>query len=385
MPWKETCAMNEREAFITAWLQPGSDISHLCQRFRIARKTGYKWINRFRTEGLPGLADRSRARLTQSHQTPEAVVEQILELKCRHPDWGPVTIDSVLYRSAPEFPWPAVSTIGEILKRHNLVKPRRKRSKVPPQTRPLAHASEPNDVWSGDYKGQFQLGDGRWCYPLTLSDNCSRMLLSCQGLYGPQLRPTMAVYKRAFQEYGLPWRVRTDNGFPFAMVTLGGLTALTVWMIRLGVLPERIDPGCPQQNGRHERMHRTLKAATASPPKGNLSAQQRAFNRFRQEFNEIRTHQGLGRGICPLDVHRLSSRPYPNKLPEMHYPDLYQVRKVKCGGYIKLNGHAFYLSRQLLGEHVGLEPIGLDLWQLYFGELKLGVVDERLQSVIRPN
>jgi putative transposase len=384
MPWKETCAMNERQRFIEAWLQPGRNITQLCQRFHIARKTGHKWINRFTAEGSPGLIDRSRIRLTQSHQTPEAVVAQILELKHRHPDWGPVTIDSLLYRPDPDFPWPAVSTIGEILKRHNLVKPRRKRSKVPPLTEPLAHALKPNDVWSGDYKGQFQLGDGRWCYPLTISDNCSRLLISCQGLYGPKLRPSMAVYKRAFQEYGLPRRIRTDNGFPFAMVTLGGLTPLTVWMIRLGVLPERIDPGCPQQNGRHERMHRTLKAKTAAPPKGNLSAQQRAFNRFRQEFNEVRTHQGLGRGICPMDCHRVSPRPYPDELPEMRYPDSYQIRKVKCGGYIKLNGHAFYLTRQLTGDHVGLEPIGLDLWQLYFGGLKLGVVDERLKSVIRP-
>jgi len=384
MPWKETCAMNERTAFIDAWLQHGSDISLLCRRFHITRKTGHKWINRFKAEGLPGLADRSRARLTQSHQTPEIVVEQILELKGRQPDWGPVTIDSALYRSDPHFPWPAISTVGEILKRHNLVKSRRKRSKVPPQTQPLAHASEPNDVWSGDYKGQFQLGNGRWCYPLTITDNCSRILITCQGLYGPQLKPTMAAYKRAFQEYGLPRRIRTDNGFPFAMVTLGGLTPLTVWMIRLGVLPERIDLGCPQQNGRHERMHKTLKAATASPPKGNLSAQQRAFNHFLKEFNEVRPHQALGRGICPMDRHRVSSRSYPATIPEMCYPDSYQIRKVKCGGYIKLNGHAFYLTRQLIGEHVGLEPIGLDLWQLYFGELKLGIVDERLKLVIRP-
>ena len=384
MPWKETCTMNERIAFIDAWLEHGSNISQLCRRFHINRKTGHKWINRFKVEGLPGLADRSRARLTQSHQTPEAVVEQILELKSLHPDWGPVTIDSKLYRSDPDFPWPAVSTIGEVLKRHNLVKTRRKRPKVPPQTQPLAHANEPNDVWSADYKGQFQLGNGRWCYPLTITDNCSRILISCQGLYGPQLRPTMAEYKRAFQEYGLPRRIRTDNGFPFAMVTLGGLTALTVWMIKLGVLPERIDLGCPQQNGRHERMHRTLKAATAAPPKGNLSAQQRAFNRFRHEFNTVRTHQGLGRGICPMDIHRTSLRRYPGHLPEMHYPDPYLIRKVKCGGYMKLNGHAFYLTRQLIGEYVGLEPIGLDLWQLYFGELKLGLVDERLKSVIRP-
>jgi transposase InsO family protein len=256
---------------------------------------------------------------------------------------------------------------------------------VIPQSQPLAHAREPNDVWSGDFKGQFVMGNGRTCYPLTITDNCSRLLISCQGLYGPRLKPSMEVYERAFREYGLPRRIRTDNGFPFAMVTLGGLSPLSVWLVKLDILPERIDPGCPQQNGRHERMHRTLKAKTASPPKGNLSAQQRAFNHFRREYNEIRTHQALGKGICPIDKYRPSRRPYADRLPELSYPDGYQVRKVKCGGYIKLHGQAYYLSRQIIGDVVGLEPIGTGLWQLYFGRLKLGVVDERLKSVIRPN
>lgn len=385
MPWKETCAMNERQLFINAWLAPGVKVTKLCRRFNISTKTGYKWINRFKAEGLPGLIDRSRARLTQSHQTPESVVARILKLKHRHPDWGPVTIGSNLYRADPSFNWPADSTIGEILKRHGLVKPRRKRHKVPPQSQPLAHARRPNDVWSGDFKGQFVMGDGRTCYPLTITDNCSRLLISCQGLYGPRLKPSMAVYERAFREYGLPRCIRTDNGFPFAMVTLGGLSPLSVWLVKLGILPERIAPGCPQQNGRHERMHRTLKARTASPPRGNLSAQQRAFNHFRREYNEVRTHQALGKGICPIDQYQASARSYPDRIPELTYPDGYQVRKVKCGGYIKLQGHAYYLSRQIIGEYVGLEPIGIDLWQLYFGRLKLGVVDERLKSVIRPN
>ena len=203
-------------------------MTKLCRRFNISTKTGYKWINRFKAEGLPGLIDRSRARLTQAHQTPESVVARILKLKHRHPDWGPVTIGSNLYRADPSFNWPADSTIGEILKRHGLVKPRRKRHKVPPQSQPLAHARRPNDVWSGDFKGQFVMGDGRTCYPLTITDNCSRLLISCQGLYGPRLKPSMAVYERAFREYGLPRCIRTDNGFPFAMVTLGGLSPLSV-------------------------------------------------------------------------------------------------------------------------------------------------------------
>ena len=384
MPWKETYTMKERELFINAWLERVSSVAQLCHRFGISRKTGYKWIERFKAEGMAGLTDRSRARLTQSQRTPEEVVEKILKLKHSHSDWGPVTIESALYREQPDHAWPAISTVGEILKRHGLVKPRRKRHKVPPQSQPLAHATAPNEVWSADFKGQFRMGDGRTCYPLTISDNHSRLLISCQGLYGPRLAPSMKVYEQAFREYGLPRRIRTDNGYAFAMVTLGGLTPLTVWLIKLGVMPERIDPGCPQQNGRHERMHRTLKAATASPPKGNLSAQQRAFNRFRKEFNEVRPHQSLGRGICPKDVHQISPRHYPDTVEEIVYPDNLLVRKVKQGGYIKLNGHPFYITRQLTGEYVGLESLGYDCWQLYFSELRLAVVDEKLKRVIRP-
>jgi transposase InsO family protein len=384
MPWKETCTMRERELFIDAWLEHDCTVARLCERFGISSKTGYKWINRFKAEGLPGLSDRSRARHTQSHRTPEAVVEQILRLKHSHPDWGPVTIGSALYRDQPDRDWPVDSTIGEILKRHGLVKPRRKRHKVPPQSQPLAHATAPNEVWSADYKGQFRLGDGSLCYPLTISDNHSRLLLCCQGLPGPRLVPSMKTYKQVFREYGLPRRIRTDNGFPFAMVTLGGLTPLTVWLVKLGIIPERIEAGCPQQNGRHERMHRTLKAATASPPRGSLSAQQRAFNRFRKEFNEERPHQSLGRGVCPADIHQPSPRAYPEKLSEIYYADGLEVRKVKGGGYIMFNGHPYYVTRQLVGEHVGLEAIGHGRWQLYFSMLRLAVLDERLQRVIRP-
>ena len=384
MPWKETCTMKERELFINAWLDHATNMTRLCERFGISRKTGYKWIARFKDEGMTGLADHSRARLTQSQRTPEAVVEKILQLKHNHSEWGPETIVSALYRSRPDHKWPAVSTVGAILKRHGLVKPRRKRHKVPAQSQPLAHATAPCEVWRADFKGQFKLGNGKTCYPLTISDNYSRLLISCQGLYGPRLAPTMKIYEQAFHDYGLPRRIRTDNGYPFAMVTLGGLTPLTVWLIKLGVMPERIDPGCPQQNGRHERMHRTLKAATASPPRGNMSAQQRAFNRFRREYNEVRPHQSLGRGVCPMDVHQPSPRSYPESLGDIVYPGHLLVRKVKQGGYIKLNGQPFYITRQLTGEYVGLESLGYDRWQLYFSELRLAVIDERLKRVIRP-
>lgn len=385
MTWKETCTVSERQLFVEAWLSQNFEVSALCERFGVSRKTGHKWIKRFKAEGMSGLEDRSRARHGQGHQTPAAVVERILALKYQYPEWGPVTIQSALYRAEPDGHWPAVSTIGTWLEAYGLVKPKRPRQKVPPHSQPLAHATQPNAVWSADFKGQFRLGDGKWCYPLTMSDNYSRLLLACEGLARPKLEPAIAVYKRVFREYGLPDAIRTDNGWPFAINTLGGLSPLAIWLLRLGVYPERITPGCPQENGRHERMHRTLKAAVAKPPKGNLSAQQRAFSRFKQEFNDERPHQGLGRGQCPADVHRVSAREYPEHLPAMEYPDSFEVRKVKCGGYIKLAGEPVYTTRQLTGEYVGLEPLDHGRWQLYFGALKLGVVDQRIGRVIRPS
>ena len=384
MNWKVTCTMGERTAFIEAWLSRRFTTTELCVRFGISRKTGHKWINRFKALGMTGLEDDSRARHSQSHQTADAVVTRILELKNQYPDWGPVTIRSSLYREDPGAHWPAASTVGEILKAHGLVKRRRPRRKTPPQTQPLGHALGPNEVWSADFKGQFRLGNGQLCYPLTITDNYSRLLITCQGLASPKLEPSIALYRQAFRDYGLPRAIRTDNGWPFAMTTLGGLTPLSIWLIKLGVYPERIASGNPQQNGRHERMHRTLKAATAKPPREDMQAQQRAFDRFMREYNHERPHQSLGLGICPVDVHTHSPRMLPEVLPEIEYPSGYAVRKVKHGGYIKLHGEPIYTTRQLVGEYIGLEPLEFDRWQLYFGGVCLGVVDERRGRVIRP-
>ena len=385
MTWKETCTLSERRLFVEAWLSQNFTVARLCERYGISRKTGHKWINRFKEEGMHGLNDRSRARQSQEHRTSPAVVERILGLKYRYPEWGPITIQSALYRAEPNTRWPAASTIGSVLESHGLVTPRHRRQKVPPHSQPLAHATRPNAVWSSDFKGQFRLGNGSWCYPLTMTDNHSRLLLACEGLSGPHLEPSIAVYKRVFRERGLPDVIRTDNGWPFAMNVLGGLSPLAIWLVRLGVYPERITPGCPQENGRHERMHRTLKAATAKPPKENLAAQQQAFDRFIKEFNEERPHQALKQGQCPIDVHEPSLRSYPERLPPMEYPPGFEVRKVKLGGYIKLAGEPIYTTRQLTGEYVGLEPLDHGRWQLYFGALKLGVVDERIGRVKRPS
>lgn len=383
MPWNETCPMNERKAFIHAWKSREFSIAELCRRFGISRKTGYKWINRVLAEGQAGLADRSRAAQRHPNRTPDAIVRRLLKAKHRHPDWGPATLVKWLRRRHPQRPWPAPSTAGEILKRHGLVKPRTRRKRVPPHSEPLRHATSAHAVWSADFKGQFTLGNGRWCYPLTVFDNYSRFLIDCQGLYSTALEPVKARYERAFRRWGLPRAIRTDNGYPFANCGLGGLNSLSIWLLKLDVMPERIEAGHPEQNPRHERMHRTLKDHAINPAKANLNVQQRAFNRFRQDYNHERPHQALN-DRCPAELFGSSHRPYLQTVPEVTYPDAYTVRKVRSDGSIKWRGDLIYVSSALTGEPVGAAPIGNDRWQLYFAKLAIGLLDERLGRVIRP-
>lgn len=386
MPWKETCTMEQRRAFIDAWLTKRFTISALCERFAVSRKTGYKWLERFRQGGEGALADRSRARKRHPNGTPAPIVARLLETKQRFPRWGPVTLIAYLQRHHPHIAWPAPSTAGELLKRHGLVAPRKPaRRRTPAHSEPLRHVQATHDVWSADFKGDFLLGDGRRCYPLTLSDNHSRFLIECQGLYATTLAPVRQHYEFAFRRYGLPCALRTDNGYPFASTGLGGLTRLSVWLLRLGVVPERIAPGKPQQNPRHERMHRTLKQATASPPRANLSAQQRAFNRFRHEYNELRPHRALANGQCPGDLFQPSTRMFPERLRELEYPDAYLKRRVRSNGEIKCHGHLVFLSETLVHETVALQPIDHDLYQIHFAALTLGVLDARNGTIIRPD
>lgn len=385
MPWKETCTMDQRLEFVRAWRTKHFSFSSLCERYGISRKTGYKWLARFCEGGEAALSDRTRAPRHHPNQTPADIVEALLELKHRHPDWGPVTLISYLHRTQPARAWPAPSTAGEVLKRHGLVRPRKRPRRTPPHSAPLRHVGATHDVWSADFKGEFLLGDGQRCYPLTLTDNHSRFLIECKGLYAPTLAPVKRHYELAFRRYGLPRAIRTDNGYPFASVGLGGLTALSVWLLRLGVTPERIAPGHPEQNPRHERMHRTLKAATASPPRANLNVQQRAFNRFRVEYNELRPHQGLGNHRCPGDLFHPSTRPFPSVLPELDYPDHFLIRRVRSNGDIKCHGRLVFLSETLTGQPVGLEPLDHQFYQLHFASLILGVLDARTGTVIRPD
>lgn len=383
MPWKETNPMTEKMKFIVAWQSGRYSHSELCKLIGISRKSGYKWISRFQEFGVEGLEDCSRAHHSHPFATSREITKILLDLKHRYPNWGPKKIKDWLELEHPARQWPAVSTIGEIFKRHGLVKPRKQRKKTPRQTEPFIDCDEPNKVWSADFKGQFKVGSGETCYPLTITDNYSRYLLGCYGLTGPKGLPTKRYFERVFQEYGLPDAIRTDNGTPFASIGVGGLSRLSVWWLKLGIKPERIAPGKPQQNGRHERMHRTLKQEVANPPKKSMSAQQMAFNKFKNEFNNERPHEGIGRKR-PKDLYKRSLRPYPSKLPDIGYDFMFKTRKVRSNGQIKWKGHMFFVSEILYGEPIGLKEIEEDVWQLYYATVNLGLLDTRHGKIIKP-
>src|SRR5580704_9746137 len=292
MPWKETRVVEERMKFIVAVQEdPRGNFAQLCRRFGISRGKGYKWLARYEALGAEGLVDQVPVVRHHPNETPAAVVDAILALRKERPFDGPKKLRALLLERDPPIEVPAASTIGEVLDRHGLIRPRKLRLRVPPSSNPLAHAEQPNDVWCTDFKGDFRLGEGNRCYPLTLTDAFSRYLLKCEGLTRPTDGLARPHFERAFREFGLPRGIRSDNGAPFATKAIGGLSMLSVWWIRLGITPERIEPGKPQQNGRHERMHQTLKKQTASPPQATMADQQRVMDRFRRDYNEVRPHE----------------------------------------------------------------------------------------------
>ena len=381
MPWKETCPMDERKKFAKAWCHNEESFAQLCARFGISRKTGYKWVRRFEQEGQAGLVSRSRAPLHHPNEVSEAVEQAVLCLRLRYRRWGPDKLLVKLEEVAPDLVLPSRSTVARILKRHGLVAEARRRRRATPTPHPLTDSTGANTVWSIDYKGQFRLGNGQLCYPLTLCDHYSRYLLCCQGFPNIRLTSVDALLERVFRDYGLPDVMRSDNGTPFASTGLGGLTRLSVRWIKLGIRPERIQPGHPEQNGRHERMHRELKAEAAHPPKSTLSSQQRALDRFRHHYNHERPHQALGQRP-PVSVYTPSLRPYPVRPAEIHYPRDYRVRIICDGGNLRWCGEKLFISHILAHEPVGLHEIDDDLWELYFGPLLLGHLNDRGKSAI---
>jgi putative transposase len=375
MPWKVTCPMQERMRFVTYFLEDELSFSALCREFSISRKTGYKIVRRFLSEGIDGLHNRSRARHHHPNAVSESIRESIIESRVSHPSWGPKKLRAWLERRDSTVVWPSTSTIGEILRRHGLTVSRRRSRKMCVYDKPFVNCKYPNAVWSADFKGWFMTGDGARCDPLTITDNYSRFLLRCQAV-----RPTTGfesvkpVFEAAFREYGLPFAIRTDNGVPFATTTVGSLSHLSIWWLKLGIIPERIEPGRPAQNGRHERMHRTLKQETASPPRRSWKSQQQAFIEFREIYNYERPHESINMQT-PADLYLLSPREYPLILPEMTYPDDMALRWVKSQGDISWKGRHIYLSETLAGELVGMRQVTDRMWDIYFGPVKLAQLD----------
>lgn len=381
MPWEETNPEMERTRFVVEVEQGVFRIQELCERYGVSRKTAYKWLTRFRAEGLEGLSDRSRKPHHCPHRTPPEVEDRIEKLRRKYPYWGPETLRIWLQRHEPNRRWPASSTIGEILKRKRLIKGRQRRRPHPsPSSGVRVETDAPNQVFSVDFKGEFLTRDGCYCYPLTVQDHCSRFSLCCQGLESPARVPVQRKMVLLFRRYGLPGAILSDNGPPFASYGLGRLSRLSVWWIRLGIRPLLIQPGHPEQNGRHERFHRTLKQHTALPPAGDLKAQQKVFDGFRQEYNHQRPHQQLG-GLTPGDRYQPSARVYPERLPPLEYPGHYEIRKVNKVGSLTLHNQKFFLTRVLEGQRVGLEEIEDGLWSVYLTDLLIGRLDQRTGKV----
>ena len=376
MPWKEADAMELRVEFIRDWLKKTHSVSDLCALYGVSRKTAYKWLDRYMNDGPDWAMDRGHEASVVHNKTPREVEQALLQMRQRHRSWGARKLLHQVGLEQPELMLPRASTVCDILKRNGLITPRPRRRAIGHPGRPSSVISGPNDSWSADFKGQFRTGDGIYCYPLTVTDNYSRYILGCQALPGTLFDPTKAIFTRVFREYGLPRSIKTDNGVPFSSPTLGRLSQLSVWWLKLGVMPVLTEPGKPQQNGRHERMHKTLKAETLKPPAGNSRAQQRKFNTFVREFNEVRPHESLDMET-PRQQHVISPRMMPDKLTPVEYPDRFEVRYVSANGGIRWQNQWVNVSSVLKGEYVGLEPIDDGIWDVYYSCKKIGRLHER--------
>ena len=374
--------MSERMKFV-ARLMEGERMTDLCAEFGIARKTGHKVWNRYQLEGLDGLWDRTRRPIRSPSRTPGAVADQIVRMRRRYPSWGPKKLKERLEEVQPGVRWPAPSTIGVILKEAGMVGQTKRRRRATPSPTPLGQSSRPNQIWSIDFKGQFRLGNRRYCYPLTVSDHYSRFLLGCEALENTCRAPVQSTLRGIFTDYGLPATMRSDNGAPFASVGLWGLSQLSVWLMRLGIKLERIEPGHPEQNGRHERLHLTLKQEAIRPAADNLLQQQEHFDSFRQQYNEERPHESLDMKV-PAAVYHRSERELPAQLPPLEYPLHDYALEVYSDGsaYFPPLKRRVVIGKALVGQRVGLREIETGTWLLTFMELDLGYLDEQSARVI---
>lgn len=371
MPWKETTQVQARVRFIEDWLgKEYESLAVLCRVHGVSRKTGYKWVGRFREGGRPGLNDQSRRWRSHPHTTAPDVVELVVGARKRHPTWGPRKLQAWLLGRGWECP--SASTIGAILKREGCVVPKRRQERTGEYSDGLSAQDSPNAVWGADFKGWFKLSTGAKCYPLTVSDGYSRYLLRCDALAHPDEEACRVAFDGLFKEYGLPQVLRTDNGTPFS--GRFGISSLSVWWVKLGIKPERIQRGKPTQNGRHERIHRTLKAdAIRTGVAQRMYLQQRVFDRFRHEYNTERPHEALDYRV-PASAYVASPRSYPVKLCSPEYPNDRDVYVVRADGSIRIPGRDLLLSPVLRGEPVAVEISQDDTMVVSYGPLKLGTV-----------
>jgi len=372
----ETCAVDERMRFVMVVEAREEAFAAVCRRFGVSRKSGYKWLERYGEAGVEGLVDRSRAPLHHPQAMTEESAERCLAVRRAHPTWGPVKVRAWLERRAPQTPWPVASTIGALFDREGLTVRRRLRRRSPPSSAPFAHCGAANDVWCVDFKGWFLTGDGTHCEPLTLSDAHSRYLLRCQAMARTDTEHVWPVLDAAFREFGLPHRLRSDNGPPFASRGAGGLSKLSVKVIKAGVVPERIAPGKPQQNGRLERLHLTLLQDTANPPARSLREQLERLRSFQSLYNEERPHEALGNDT-PAEHYAVSARCFDGVLREPSYGPDHAVRRVRHNGEIKWQGNTIYISEALIGEPIGLIEDQDGDWIASYGPIALGVIAHR--------
>ena len=367
--------MEQRLEFLRRVLAGHEAFAETCRHYDVSRKTGYKWLQRYHEGGQQGLRDLSRAPKHHPQAIGKEVAETLVEMRRRHPDWGPMTIVSALRRKGYQ-ELPAPSTVGDLLKRRGLIKPRLRRPRRTAQTPPVADFTAPNRCWCIDFKGQFQMNNRLWCYPLTITDGCSRFLLCCDGKSGTDMAGAKKSMERCFAEFGLPDAILSDNGTPFSSAGAAGLSQLSVWWVKLGIRPMRIMSGKPQQNGRHERMHGTLQRKVGDNPADSMHQQQRALDAFRLEYNSERPHRALD-GKTPSDVYEPSEKPLPAKLESLAYPGHHELRSVRTDGSIKWRCRTLFLGDAFQGELVGLKEFADDRWLIRFGPIDLAVLDDR--------
>lgn len=384
MPWRQSRPVTERLGFVQDVARGQEAFAELCRRYGISRRTGYYWWRRFETEGIAGLEPRSKRPVHSPCETSAQVIQLLVAARRRRPRWGPKKLLAVLARKFPELQLPAVSTAARILKREGLIRKRRSQGRPARVLVRSGWGTAPNDLWTADHKGQFRLGNGTLCYPLTVVDSYSRYLLRVTACSSTHHKEAREGFERAFREYGLPERILTDNGTPFGSTAVAGLSRLSVWWLKLGIRPERIDPGCPEQNGQHERMHRTLKAEATKPGRTNMKAQQRCLSAFRRDYNEERPHESLNQDVPAKHYHK-STRPYGKETPGLDYPLFYERRQVRAEGQIKWRGERIFVSEILAGEPVGLEETADGVWNVYFGPVKIGVIHPGERRLRRPS